>query len=133
MTPAFQRSAATPKQAVRRRARLDKLLDPELMKALAEPNRASLLSCLLKCGRPCSVTEVAECCHLDFSMVSRHLQTMARAGLLRGEKRGRTVWYVADGASLSDRLRALADAIDELAPGDGCCDGGSCAPTGGSA
>lgn len=133
MTQSFQQSGPSPKQAIRRRARLDKLLDPELMKALAEPNRASLLSCLLKCGRPCSVTEVAECCHLDFSMVSRHLQTMAKAGLLRSEKQGRTVWYSADGATLSAKLRALADAIDELGPGDGCCDGGSCTPKAGSA
>ncbi|MBZ0152918.1 MAG: metalloregulator ArsR/SmtB family transcription factor [Planctomycetes bacterium] len=138
MTQVFQRNGAqepgpTPKQAYRRRARLDRLFDPELMKALAEPNRTSLLSCLLKCRRPCSVTEVAACCALDFSMVARHLQTMAKAGLLRCEKQGRTVWYAADGAALSSKLRALADAIDELGPEDGCCDAGSCPPAGGSA
>lgn len=128
MTPPFQQSSPTPKHAIRRRARLDRLLDPTLLKALAEPNRASLLSCLLKCGRPCSVTEVAACCALDFSMVARHLQTMARAGLLRAEKQGRTVWYAADGPALSRQLRDLAAAIDELGPGDGCCVGGECAP-----
>ena len=117
---------------MRRRARLDRLLDPELLKALAEPTRARLLSCLLKCGRPCSVTEVAACCALDFSMVARHLTTMARAGLLHSEKRGRTVWYAADGRALATTLRGLADAIDELVPADGagdaCCTPGECAP-----
>jgi len=132
MTQAFQRSGTSPKQAIRRRARLDRLFDPDLLKALAEPTRQSLLSCLLKCARRCSVTEVAACCALDFSMVARHLQTMARAGLLRGEKQGRTVWYTADGPALSAKLRALADAIDELGPDDGCCDGGACAPAGGA-
>ncbi|MEM8757724.1 MAG: metalloregulator ArsR/SmtB family transcription factor [Planctomycetota bacterium] len=87
-----------------------------MLKALAEPTRARLLSCLLKCGRPCSVTEVAECCSIDFSMVARHLATMARAGLLSSEKKGRTVWYSADGRDLAQHCRDLADAIDELGP-----------------
>ena len=101
-----------------------------MLKALAEPTRARLLSCLLKCGRPCSVTEVAECCSIDFSMVARHLATMARAGLLSSEKKGRTVWYAADAAALSARFRELADAINELAPKDDrrAADGCACNP-----
>lgn len=125
MTQVFQQSA-TPKQAARRTTRLDRILDPDLLKALAEPTRARLLSCLLKCGRPCSVTEVAECCATDFSMVARHLATMARAGLLSSEKKGRTVWYAADGPALAARFRELADAIDELRPANGCCDTDGC-------
>ena len=126
MASAIQHVAPSPKQAVRRRARLDRLLDPELLKALAEPTRAKLLSCLLKCGRPCSVTEVAECCSIDFSMVARHLGTMARAGLLSSEKKARTVLYSADGAALAEHFRGLADAIDELSPADACCDTDGC-------
>lgn len=104
------------------------MLDPQLWKALADPTRARLLSCLLKCGRPCSVTEIAACCALDFSTVTRHLATMARARLIVGDKRGRTVWYRADGPALATTLRALADAIDELGPGTGCCEVGGCGP-----
>lgn len=115
MASVFQH-AKTPKQASRRRASLDRLLEPDLLKALAEPTRARLLSCLLKCGRPCSVTEVAACCSIDFSMVARHLSTLARAGLLTSQKKGRTVWYAANGPQLAAHFRALADAIDELAP-----------------
>lgn len=121
MASVIQRVPISPRQAARRRVRLDRVLDPELLRAIAEPTRARLLSCLLKCGRPCSVTEVAACCSIDFSMVARHLATMARAGLLTAEKRGRTVWYAADGAALSARFRELADAIDELRPDPGCC------------
>lgn len=111
--------------------RFDRLLEPEVLKALAEPTRARLLSCLLKCARPCSVTEVAACCSVDFSTVARHLTLLARAGLLTAEKQGRTVWYSADGPSLAARFRDLADAIDELSPdeddtGDACCDTGCC-------
>ena len=126
MASVFKRIAPTPKQAVRRRARFDRLLDPELLKALAEPTRARLLSCLLKCNRPCSVTEVAECCSIDFSMVARHLSLMARVGLLSSEKRGRTMWYSADAPAIAARFRDLADAIHELVPADGCGDGGGC-------
>lgn len=124
MASVFQHPAPTPRQALRRRARLDRVLDPDLLRALAEPTRARLLSCLLKCGRPCSVTEVAACCEIDFSMVARHLATMARAGLVTAEKRGRTVWYAADGGALAARFRDLADAIDELTPGPRCCPDG---------
>ncbi|MAD79121.1 MAG: hypothetical protein CMJ51_07100 [Planctomycetaceae bacterium] len=121
MTPVSQHPAASPRQAVRRRARFDRLLDPEMLKALAEPTRARLLSCLLKCGRPCSVTEVAACCDIDFSMVARHLATLARAGVLSSEKKGRTTWYEADAESLALVFRELADSIDELRP-VGCLD-----------
>jgi len=97
-----------------------------MLKALAEPTRARLLSCLLKCSRPCSVTEVAECCSIDFSMVARHLSLMARVGLLSSEKKGRTVWYSADAAVLATRFRDLADAIDELKPEDARCEANGC-------
>jgi ArsR family transcriptional regulator len=131
MASLIQRSGPSPRQVVRRRARFDRLLEPQLLKALAEPTRARILSCLLKCGRPCSVTEVAECCSIDFSMVARHLATMARAGLLTSEKKGRIVWYAADGADLAARFRALADAIEELGVNDGrCCPGDCCPPSG---
>ncbi len=114
---------------------MDRRLDTEFFKALADPTRARLLACLVKCGRPCSVTEVAACCDVDFSVVARHLGLLARAGVLEAEKKGRTVWYVARCAALSGRLRALADAIDEWCPsggqgdrsGDRCgCDKGEC-------
>ncbi len=132
MTPISKQSPASPAAAARRRAALDRRLDPELFKALADPTRLRLLACLVKCGRACSVSEIAECCAVDFSVVARHLATLARAGLVSGEKQGRTVWYTPESSGLTDRLRALADAIEEWparpagAPGacdtEGCCD-----------
>ena len=67
------------------------------------------------------MTEVAACCDIDFSMVARHLATMARAGLLSSEKQGRTTWYAADAESLALMFRELADSIDEIRP-VGCVD-----------
>lgn len=102
---------------------IDQLLAPRLFKALGDPTRATLLACLAKCGRACSVGEVAECCSVDFSVVSRHLALLAQCGILEADKKGRTVFYRVCYRELSGALRALADAIDECCPGDGegCC------------
>jgi ArsR family transcriptional regulator len=121
MASPIQRIPATPRQAARRRSDLDRRLDAEFFKALAEPTRVRLLACLIKCGRPCSVTEVAACCDIDFSMVARHLATLARAGVLHARKEGRTVWYEAPSDELAARFRDLAGAIDEWT-GGGCAD-----------
>lgn len=114
------RRPATPRQAAARKSRLDALLDPDLFKALCDPTRVSLLACLAKCGRACSVGEVAECCSVDLSVVSRHLSQLADAGVLESTKQGRTVFYRVRFTGLSDKLRALADAIDACCP-DGAC------------
>lgn len=111
---------ATPRQAARKRAPVDRLLDPELFKALSDPTRVKLLACVLKCSRPCSVTEVAACCSVDFSVVARHLTTLARVGLLEATKEGRTVWYAPCSDSLASRLRQLADAVDACSA-NSCC------------
>lgn len=118
---------------MQRRAPLDRRLDPGLFKAIGDRTRVALLACLIKCGRPCSVTEVAECCSVDFSVVSRHLAILAQNGLLDMRKQGRTVWYSARGTELSRQLRELADAIDEWTVRGGgacgCCEdstGGPC-------
>lgn len=95
---------------------IDNLLDPALFKAFSDPTRVTLLACLAKCGRPCSVGEVAECCSVDFSVVSRHLALLARAGVLEATKEGRTVLYRVRFAELSASLRQLADAIEDCCP-----------------
>lgn len=116
------RRPATPLQAARCGGPIDGLLDPWLFRALGDPRRASLLACLAKCGRACSVTEVAECCDIDFSVVSRHLALMARFGVLDAVRSGRSVLYRVRFETLSSRLRRLADALDA------CCPDGSCHP-----
>ncbi|MBI3819504.1 MAG: winged helix-turn-helix transcriptional regulator [Planctomycetes bacterium] len=112
---AGRKRAVSPKQASARRAPIDQLLDPALFKALCDPTRVSLLACLLKCGRACTVSEVAECCSVDFSVVSRHLAMLEQAGALESAKTGRTVSYKVRRADLTKTLRTLADAVE------GCC------------
>jgi len=112
---------ATPRQAAKRRSAVDRQLDVSLFRALGDATRLRILACLIKCGRPCSVSEVAECCAVDFSVVARHLGLLARAGVLKVEKSGRTVWYESRRGDLSGRLRSLADAIDEWSMSVACC------------
>lgn len=108
--------ARTPRQAQRRRAAIDRLLDTDLFKALSDPTRAALLACVMKTGRACNVSEVAECCAVDFSVVARHLTQLAKVGVLSAEKKGRTMWYTPCCSDLSQRLRDLAVAVEEWCP-----------------
>ncbi len=105
-------SAMTPKQAARCCGPVDDLLDPDLFKALCDPTRVKLLACLAKCGRPCAVSEVAGCCSVDLSVVSRHLSQLEDAGILTSSKSGRTVSYAVCYEKLCGTLRELADAIE---------------------
>jgi ArsR family transcriptional regulator len=96
---------------------LDDLLDAELFAALGEPSRTRLLACLVKCARPCTTTELAACCAVDFSVVTRHLRVLERAGLVTASKRGRTVSFAVDHRALTKRFRNLATAIAGHRPG----------------
>lgn len=115
----------SPKQAAACCRPVDDLLDPELFKALCDPTRAKLVACVCKCSRPCGVGEIAECCDVDLSVVSRHLQMLERAGVLASERRGRTVFYTLRYEHVVGLLRGLADAIEQCAPGCGGCGAGS--------
>jgi ArsR family transcriptional regulator len=116
---------STPRQAAARSGPIDESLDAELFKALSDPTRAALVACIAKCGRGCAVTEVAECCSVDLSVVSRHLAQLARAGVLESEREGRMVRYRVRYRELTRSLRALADALDQCCPDGERC-GGSC-------
>ncbi|MFM7133061.1 MAG: ArsR/SmtB family transcription factor [Planctomycetota bacterium] len=121
----------SPRQASACARPVDGLLDPVLFKCLADPTRARIFSCLVKCGRPCAVGEIADCCAVDLSVVSRHLQQLARAGLLSATRSGRVVSYEVRYEPLVRTLRALATAVEECAPntvrrGPGRCCAGRC-------
>lgn len=113
------RRALSPRQAASCGGPADDLLDPEWFKALCDPTRTLIFGCLMKCSRPCTVGEIAECCAVDLSVVSRHLQVLERAGMLKSQRSGRSVAYAVQYGDLCRILRQLADAIDQ------CCPAGS--------
>lgn len=92
------------------------LLPVELFKALGDPNRVAMLAGLAAGGQTQTVTEVAECCPINISVVSRHLKILERAGVLESEKQGREVLYQVRIPHLVGLLRGVADALDACCP-----------------
>lgn len=96
----------------------ERILDPSLFRALGDPSRLSVLCRLIELGEPSTVSQVACCCPLDLSVVSRHLAQLRLAGVAAAEKRGKEVRYRVLYASLARTLRAMADAIEACCPSD---------------
>jgi ArsR family transcriptional regulator len=101
--------------------RLDQSLSPAFFRALADPTRLALLVRLAGCRRPTTVSELAECCPVDISVVSRHLATLREAGLVEAEKQGKQVRYTVRYDLVTEVLRAVADAVEACCPDDQCC------------
>jgi ArsR family transcriptional regulator len=114
--PLSARHPDSPESALRVSAEIDHRLDLQLFKALSDPTRLLVLASLIKCGRPCSVSEIAECCAVEFSVVNKHMKVLAAAGVLAADKEGRTVWYAARCGDLCERFARLIDAIAEWCP-----------------
>lgn len=62
--------------------------------ALADPTRRAILAMLLEDDM--AVTDVAAPFAMSLAAVSKHLATLARAGLVVQERRGRVVWCKLD-------------------------------------
>lgn len=127
-TPTPAPPPASPRHAAAAPGPLDRAINPELFKALCDPTRASITACLCKCCRPCKVSEIAECCRVDLSVVSRHLAMLERAGVLESSRRGREVLYRVRYDALIGAFRQLADTIEvcSLACGDHAPAGSAC-------
>jgi ArsR family transcriptional regulator len=97
-------------------ADLASALDPRFFKALADPTRLALLVRLATCGGPCTVNELALCCPIDVSVVSRHLGRLRDAGIIEATRRGKEVYYIVRFDAFSAALRSLTAAIDDCCP-----------------
>lgn len=95
-------------------------LDTGLFRALCDSTRIGVLMRLAEIGRPATVTEVASCCPVDLSVVSRHLKHLAGVGVVAAQRHGKEKRYQVLYSALSCALREMADAIDA------CCPLGSC-------
>ena len=83
-----------------------------LLKALGEVNRLSLVCRLCDCHTPQKAMCLCDCCSVDASGVSRHLKILTQQGVVRVDKRGRERNYSLNRAYVASRLRALADKIE---------------------
>lgn len=89
---------------------------PEFFRALADPTRLAVVQRLACANAPQTVTEVAGCCGVHLSGVSRHLAALRAAGLVSMQRHGREVRYQLDREKVTALLRGLADALEECCP-----------------
>ena len=87
-------------------------LRPELFRALSDPTRLQVLGRLALAAGPQTVTEVAGCCGVHISGVSRHLACLREAGVVTATKVGREVRYSLEREELTEALRGMADALE---------------------
>lgn len=79
----------------------------EMFRLLGEPNRLSLVYACLE--QACSVQELADQADISMSLASHHLRLLRAARLLRAERRGKQVFYVATDAQVRRVLLDMAD------------------------
>ena len=84
----------------------------DLLKALGEYNRLSLVYELCQCKMPQNAMCLCECCSVDSSVASRHLKVLAQEKVVQMEKKGRERIYSLNRADIAQKLRALADQIE---------------------
>ena len=100
------------------------MLEPEgqaaFFKALCEPSRLAIVRLLLDSRNAMTVGEIASCCPLDVSVISRHLAMLRDAGILASTRRGKEVLYELKATDVAELLRGLAAAFEGVGrlPGD---------------
>jgi len=116
MSRAKQNPGSTPNgdsPVTSKRRAVDELvdvLDSRFFKALGEPVRVEILKHLMLNGC-CDVGNVAQSLPQDRSVISRHLNQMFEAGLLRCRKEGRYCFYEVDNGFFLKRAESITDAI----------------------
>ncbi|MEM9255261.1 MAG: metalloregulator ArsR/SmtB family transcription factor [Pseudomonadota bacterium] len=84
----------------------------DLLKALGEYNRLSLVYELCQCGVPRNAMCLCECCSVDSSVASRHLKVLTQEGVVQMERKGRERIFSLNRSDVAQKLRALADQIE---------------------
>lgn len=89
---------------------IDRTREIELLRAIADPHRAAVLSVLVRAGCPVCVCDFAELLGVSQPTVSHHLRVLRDSGLLRVERRGTWAYYelVADA---HERINRAVDAF----------------------
>jgi ArsR family transcriptional regulator len=86
----------------------------DLLKALGEFNRLSLVYELCQCKKPQNAMCLCNCCSVDASVVSRHLKVLRQEGVVLLEKNGRERTYTLNREYVASRLRELADKVEKI-------------------
>lgn len=101
--------------------RIEELLNPRFFKALCDATRLSILTSIACCREPQSVSQLASCCPIDMSVVSRHLAILRDAEIVAATKKGKEVFYSVQVGKVAKMLRDLADALEACCPPETSC------------
>ena len=97
------------------------------MVTVTETHFPALLGRLITASEPQTVGQIADCCGVHLSGVSRHLSMLRDVGVVSAQRRGREVLYSLECEPFTRALRQLADTIE--ACHRACCGtGSSCCP-----
>lgn len=86
--------------------RLSGILDAEFFRALCEPVRLQLIVELVRTGSS-DVGGLAASMPQDRSVISRHLQVLERAGIVRSHQHGRHVFYELQGPETVNHFETI--------------------------
>lgn len=84
----------------------------DLLKALGEFNRLSLVYNLCECKVPQNAMCLCKCCSVDASVASRHLKLLAQNDVVKVERKDRDKIYSLNASHIARDLRKLADKIE---------------------
>jgi DNA-binding transcriptional ArsR family regulator len=99
------------------------VFDTRFFKAFCEPARIGVLQELILLGRA-DIGGIAERLPQDRSVVARHLQQLADAGIVKADKAGRHVFYELDASAVRNRLEEILETTKllEAAMGGAFCE-----------
>jgi len=100
------------------------VLNDPLFKALQEPARLAVIRQLLLLGkadisRKADISQIAEGLPQERSVISRHLQVLLDAGILRVERAGRHRIYEINGLEIIHKFEAILKELKLIMPY--CC------------
>lgn len=84
--------------------------ESELLKALADPHRLTIVATLGAAGGEICVCDLTDGLPVNQPAVSHHLRILRDAGLVTGERRGTWVYY----RLARDAAQRVRDAIDSI-------------------
>lgn len=94
------------------------VLNDPLFKALQEPARLAVIRQLLILGKA-DISQIAEGLPQERSVISRHLQVLLDAGILRVERAGRHRIYEINGLEIIHKFEAILNELKRIMPY--CC------------
>ncbi len=95
----------------------------DLLRCICDETRFEILELLQKNGELC-VSDFVERLERDQPLVSHHLRTLKRCGIVRSRDEGKRAVYAISSDRLSDLISMVADAsqrMPALCSDDSCC------------